>query len=350
MKNIGVNFIYSRWAHHAGHSGYDQIVPILGRQLKSIQYEKPGSRIIPWKLANFFVYQYAGIRHYGHAQFYAEFSAALAMIHSKREIYHYLYGDFDYRYLGHMNKARGNHIVATYHLPPSSLDELISHHDHYQSLSALIIVGSNQRQYFQQFVPPSKIHCIPHGIDTRIFHPSTLERLDRKQRCLFVGRHLRDLVTLKEVVEKLTKYSNEIETVIVSSDKEIEQDFQKIPGVIVRNTVSDAELVALYQSSDLFLLPLVDATAVNSLLEAMACGLPAVVTDVGAVNDYVDPTCAVLVPKSNPEAMYRAVQSLLSDQDARQRLGRTARNRAIQYDWTVVTQQVAAIYQKVLSE
>ena len=42
----------------------------------------------------------------------------------------------------------------------------------------------------------------------------------------------------------------------------------------------------LYQGADLLLLPLIDATANNTLLEGLACGLPVLASDLTGVRDY----------------------------------------------------------------
>jgi len=61
-------------------------------------------------------------------------------------------------------------------------------------------------------------------------------------------------------------------------------------------------------------MPLTDAVANTTLLEALACGLPTAVTDVGAVRDYVDDYSAYLVPPADPDAMLEAIIRLLHAQ------------------------------------
>ena len=66
--------------------------------------------------------------------------------------------------------------------------------------------------------------------------------------------------------------------------------------------LTDDELLALYQRSSLLLLPLLDATANNAILEAMACGLPIVTTDLPGLGTYVDPSFADLLTAGDVEA------------------------------------------------
>lgn len=83
----------------------------------------------------------------------------------------------------------------------------------------------------------------------------------------------------------------------------------------------------------------VDNTPV-SVLEAMACGLCVVSTDVGGIPYLLDhERDALLVPPDDPEAMAAAVRRVLTEPGLAERLSRNARQKAEQYDWSVVLPQ-----------
>jgi glycosyltransferase involved in cell wall biosynthesis len=79
----------------------------------------------------------------------------------------------------------------------------------------------------------------------------------------------------------------------------------------------------------------VDNTPV-SVMEAMACGLCVVSTDVGGIpyllNHEKD---ALLVPPDDPEAMAQAIRRVLSDPGLAGELSRNARAKAQQWDWSI---------------
>jgi glycosyltransferase involved in cell wall biosynthesis len=110
----------------------------------------------------------------------------------------------------------------------------------------------------------------------------------------------------------------------------------------------DAELVRLYQTAGVMVLPLLDATANNSLLEAIACGVPLVTTDVGGVRDYVDDRCAVIVAPGDAEGMCQAVVELMADDERRREMARAARQRALEFDWPHVAQAHLEVYRRLL--
>jgi len=112
-------------------------------------------------------------------------------------------------------------------------------------------------------------------------------------------------------------------------------------GVLDRLTlpgkVSKGEVGEWMNKGDVFLNTTnVDNTPV-SVLEAMACGLCVVSTNVGGVPYLLEhERDALLVPPNDPEAMAVAVERVLTEPDLAERLSGNARAKAEQYDWTAV--------------
>jgi glycosyltransferase involved in cell wall biosynthesis len=81
----------------------------------------------------------------------------------------------------------------------------------------------------------------------------------------------------------------------------------------------DAVLVAM-RKADIFLLPSHGEGFPNSLLEAMAIGLAAIVTPVGAIPEIVGRDGALTVPVKNPEALAGAIRMLAADSALRRKI------------------------------
>jgi glycosyltransferase involved in cell wall biosynthesis len=100
------------------------------------------------------------------------------------------------------------------------------------------------------------------------------------------------------------------------------------PSIIVRGTVSDAELASLYASADLFALPSRYEGYGIVYAEALSFGLPVVACAVGPVPEVTGGEAALLVPPGNADALSGALGRLLSDAGLRQKMSAAALRRA----------------------
>jgi glycosyltransferase involved in cell wall biosynthesis len=74
-----------------------------------------------------------------------------------------------------------------------------------------------------------------------------------------------------------------------------------------------------------------------AVMEAAACGLCIVTTDVGELGYlWQDGHDALLVPPNDPTAMAAAVRRILTEPGLAERLSRNARKKAEQFDWSVI--------------
>jgi rhamnosyl/mannosyltransferase len=101
--------------------------------------------------------------------------------------------------------------------------------------------------------------------------------------------------------------------------------------VVFVGEVADAERAAYYHAADVFVLPATSRaeTFGIAMLEAMACGTPAVSTEVGTGTSWlnVDGTTGLVVPPGDPTALASALKRLLDDPDTRGEMGEAAAAR-----------------------
>lgn len=89
------------------------------------------------------------------------------------------------------------------------------------------------------------------------------------------------------------------------------------------------DVPALMQRLDLFVLPSKAEGISNTIMEAMASGVPVVATEVGGNAELVVPgEAGTLVPPDDPQAMAEAISAYLADPERRRREGAAARERA----------------------
>jgi rhamnosyl/mannosyltransferase len=98
--------------------------------------------------------------------------------------------------------------------------------------------------------------------------------------------------------------------------------------------VSSEDLVNLYHAADLFVLPSTQPTEAFGVvqIEAMACGLPVVSTDLPTGVPWVNQNgvTGLIVPPGDPDALAAAINQLFDDQALRSRMGEAGKRRAVE--------------------
>jgi glycosyltransferase involved in cell wall biosynthesis len=119
------------------------------------------------------------------------------------------------------------------------------------------------------------------------------------------------------------------------------------PNLTLRSNIREPELLDVYRAAALMAMPLHDPVANNAILESLACGLPLVVTDVGATREYVSQDSAVFTRPNDSRGMAEAVLNLLDAPSERQKMSERAREQALKFSWPRVVRQLALVYAAV---
>ncbi|HEX8344286.1 MAG TPA: glycosyltransferase family 4 protein [Actinoplanes sp.] len=197
-------------------------------------------------------------------------------------------------------------------------------------------------------VPPEKILPATIGIDTRRFSPGaaggTGQRAPSgKPVALFVGR-----LVYKKGFHHLVRAGSPDYQIVAAGSGE--------PPVPVPDTVtcvgpvSRDDLVAWYRSATVFVLPSTGEMFPLVVQEAMACGLPVVLTDDPRYDDYgIDRALLRLVP-AEPAALRRAVTEIVLDPGLRARMSEYSRRIAVErFDSGLSRTAQVAIYDQPVS-
>jgi glycosyltransferase involved in cell wall biosynthesis len=117
--------------------------------------------------------------------------------------------------------------------------------------------------------------------------------------------------------------------------------------------VPDEELVALYCAADIFVLPSTNRAETwgTVQIEAMACGLPVVCTELGTGTSYVnqDGVTGLVVPANDAEALAMALRQLIDEPTLRRQMGEAGRLRAhAQFSKEVMIAQILMFYRRVI--
>jgi glycosyltransferase involved in cell wall biosynthesis len=307
-----------------------------------------GNSKFPYKIAKFlagFYSQAMGIYNAGSVLKTIDLYNLLYINRDKKNIVHFLNGERDIRHLGFFKRRFPNtQFVAAFHKPPAILEQLIPNPAALRHLDGAIGVGENQIAFLRSWLGLDRVAYVPHGVDTHFFKPDPTVK--KTNTLLFVGQHLRDFDTFNNTVPTLAEKIKDLKINVVIHPAYAHKILRH-KCIHIFTEVRDVQLRHFYQEASLLFLPLLDSTACNSLLEAMACGLPIVTSDVGGNTNYLDRTSNVLVENRDIVGFINETIALIQDESRLKEIGISSRDRAMDFEWRKVGKEINRFYEKL---
>lgn len=189
----------------------------------------------------------------------------------------------------------------------------------------------------------SRLVCIPNGVDTRRYAPADAGRRARMRESLGYASHelligcvanFNPVKRHADLIDAFARVYAELPQarLLLLGDGRLRGAIETRIAALglsgaVRLAGERLDVANVLPALDVFALASKSEGMSNAILEAQACGLPVVATDVGGNPELVDADCGVLVQPLNPPALARALLELLPDVARRARLGMAARAR-----------------------
>lgn len=206
--------------------------------------------------------------------------------------------------------------------------------------------------------PKQKMHIIYNGIDIEQFKPSYRSRTSVvKIICVSRLTARKGINYLIDAVKILSqKYPNLRLEIAGEGDQQAALRAQAEtanlgPKIAFLGRVPHEKIAEIYNSAEVFVLPSLNEGMSNTMLEALASGLPLIATDTGGSKELIlNGENGFIIKMRNSEDIAEKLEKLISDPELARKMGDESRKIAETMSWKKVAEQYFDLYKKVKYE
>jgi glycosyltransferase involved in cell wall biosynthesis len=235
----------------------------------------------------------------------------------------------------------------------------------YQNAKICIAASSAIKKYFEE-IGVKNIAIIPNGIDLEKFknldQKKSRENLEIKNEFLIITVARLEKVKGIEYLIKAAKIisinqQNQYKSVFLiigdgSQRKNLENLVRKLnleDKVRFLGQIPNEKIPEYLVAADCFVLPSLREGFGIVILEAMACGVPVIGTNVGGIPDIIkDGENGILVEPKNSEKLAEAIFKIHSNHEFAKSLAENAMANSGKYNWQSIVEKVYKIYQSLI--
>jgi len=204
-------------------------------------------------------------------------------------------------------------------------------------LAGVVAVSTSNRNDLitNSLIDEDKIEVFPNAIDSSVFY--TMDRVKAREKlgidqdafiAAFVGYFIPRKGTLR-VSAALSKLGN-VKSFFIGTGEEN----PTCEGVLFKGRLPHDQIVTYLNAADIFVLPTLAEGCCNAAIEAMACGLPVISSDLPFNDDVLTEENSIRIDPNDVDAIAEAIKTLRDDPVLRQKMSEkaleTAKNLTIQ--------------------
>jgi glycosyltransferase involved in cell wall biosynthesis len=225
------------------------------------------------------------------------------------------------------------------------------------------------RELMGEGLPPERCYYLPNGVDMTIYDDLTAGREEARRSLGVAEETVLGLVianlhpykghrTLVDAAVLLQSMLGEMPWKIVALGRDVEGSLERFRAEVMQRGLQDrlvffgpSDSVPQWLSAaDFTVHPSLHEGLPNSVMEAMATGLPVVASEVGGIPELIsDTTMGLLVPPSDPEALSKALCRVIESPTLRRKMGESAKAKmARDYSMPATIRAYETLYRRVV--
>ncbi|MDG5467817.1 glycosyltransferase family 4 protein [Deltaproteobacteria bacterium IMCC39524] len=224
----------------------------------------------------------------------------------------------------------------------------------WQQASSVIANSQGLKVLANKFMPKLSIGVIPNGIDTQQFKPATAgTRVPQRILCVSRLVERKGVQHLIGAMPAIVASFPDVSLQVVGEGNLLDELAAQCVALGVHEHVDflgyvpHEQLPEFYQKAELFVQPSFYEGMSNTVLEAMACGLPVIASGEGGREELLRDN-ALLAPYGDPTALAEGVTALLLNPEKLTDMGQVSREIAQYYSWAAVAKSYLNVYHDLL--
>lgn len=185
-----------------------------------------------------------------------------------------------------------------------------------------------------------EIDIIYNGVDTDDFKPG--KKISQKLTLISIGR-LIERKGYQYLIPALKGMDVKLQLIMDGNMKEELQEMATGMDVEFLGVQKRPAVIKYLQNADIFVLPSFNEGMSNSLLEALACGMPIITTDVGGSKELIKGN-GIIVEKGSVNSLKKAVETYLKEPSLIEQQGMISRQIAEKMSWSNVAEEYRRVY------
>jgi len=233
-----------------------------------------------------------------------------------------------------------------------------------------VIATSNEQVEIikkKYFIPENKIYKVFNGVDTEVFKPNPNTTIRKKyglekNKVILTVSKLEEQKGIPNIIRAMPAILKEVKDakLMIVGDGSYRDELKKLVSklnleehVIFAGTVPFEKLPDYFNACDVFVNPTIRQNGYDlTIIEAMACAKPVVVSNIGSVptvvEHYVD---GILIPPGDINALSNEVIKLLNDKDLANKISKAARTKIVKnFSLDKMVEDTIKVYKDVIEK